>query len=57
MSDSGVADWLREQSMILARNNNTPVYFWLDQPMVTLSKWIMANNRIEKRLEEQRKRR
>lgn len=43
--------------MILARNNNTPVYFWLDQPMVTLSKWIMANNRIEKRLEEQRKRR
>lgn len=57
MSDLGVADWLREQSMILARNNNTPVSFWLDQPLISLSKWIAANNRIEKRLEELRKRR
>jgi len=56
VSDNGVADWLREQSMILARNNNTPVSFWIDQPLANLLKWIRANNRIEQRLEEQRKR-
>lgn len=41
--------------MILARNNNTPVSFWLDQPLMSLQKWIAANNRIEKQIEEQRR--
>lgn len=41
--------------MILARNNNTPVYYWLAIPMSDLSKWIKTNNRIEEAIKRARK--
>ncbi len=32
--------------MILARNNNTPVPYWLSLPLWKLSQWIRTNNII-----------
>ncbi len=32
--------------MILARNNNTPVPYWLSLPLWRLGQWIKTNNVI-----------
>jgi len=39
--------------MILARNNSTPVSYWLELPLVDLRSWIKVNNIVE---EERRRR-
>jgi hypothetical protein len=39
-------DWLREQYIIMAKNNNTPVSFWLELPLTEFSKWIRASNSV-----------
>ena len=41
--------------MILARNNNTPIPYWLSMPIMSLSRWIRTNNRIEEAIQEARK--
>ena len=38
--------WLQKQCMILARNNNTPVPYWLSLPLWRLGQWIKTNNVI-----------
>ena len=38
--------WLRKQYLILAKNNSTPVPFWLDLPLWELRFWIRANNAV-----------
>ncbi|MDE6836783.1 MAG: hypothetical protein K2P33_00115 [Acutalibacter sp.] len=39
---------------MLARNNNTPVSYWLEQPLKELGQWIKANNRLEEKNEQRR---
>lgn len=46
--------WLREQFLILARNNNTGVGFWQAQPLTALRPWIKANNATVKDRKEGR---
>lgn len=38
--------WLREQVLILAKNNHTPVPYWLSVPLRELKLWIKSNNAI-----------
>lgn len=38
--------WLRKQCLILARNNATPVGFWLALRLRELGSWIETNNEI-----------
>nr|DAI82286.1 MAG TPA: hypothetical protein [Caudoviricetes sp.] len=38
--------WLQKQCLILARNNHTPVPFWLSLPLWKLGQWIKANNAV-----------
>ncbi len=38
---------LREQCLIMARLNNTPVSFWLSCTLSELGRWIVAHNRIQ----------
>lgn len=52
MTDGDVADWLREQCIILAQNNSTPIPFWLDLSLPDLQEWIGANNRVQKMLQQ-----
>lgn len=40
-------EWLREQCIIMAKNNGTDIPFWLSMPLVQLIQWIRTNNRIE----------
>jgi hypothetical protein len=35
--------------MILARNNNTPISFWLSLPLSRLGGWIADNNALQKK--------
>ena len=39
---------------MLARNNNTPVPYWLSRPLGELGRWIKANNRLEEKNEQRR---
>ncbi|MEY8311725.1 hypothetical protein AALA61_06965 [Oscillospiraceae bacterium 42-9] len=39
---------------MLARNNNTPVPWWLSRPLGELGLWIQANNRLEEKNEQRR---
>lgn len=38
--------WLHKQCLILAKNNHTPVPFWLSMPLRELRFWIKANNAV-----------
>jgi hypothetical protein len=38
--------WLRKQCLLMARNNSTPVPFWLSLPLQQLCLWIGANNAV-----------
>ncbi len=38
--------WLRKQCMILSKNTQNDISFWLSQPLVALQPWIKANNAI-----------
>ena len=38
----------------MARNNNTPVPYWLSRPLGELGRWIKANNRLEEKNEQRR---
>ncbi len=38
--------WVRKQCLILARNNATPVGFWLALRLRELGSWIETNNEI-----------
>lgn len=44
MGDGG--RWLRRQCLMLARNNNTPVGYWLSLTVPQLLHWIQANNEL-----------
>jgi hypothetical protein len=34
--------------MIMARNNATPITFWLSLPLSSLLPWIKVNNKLNK---------
>ena len=38
--------WLRKQCMILAKNYQGDISFWLSRPLMSLRHWIKANNAI-----------
>lgn len=42
---------LRRECLVLAQNNHTDVFRWLDCPLWELGKWIEANNAV---IEERR---
>jgi len=39
-------DSIRDQCIILAQADKTPVPVWYNMPLVELSKWIAAHNRV-----------
>ncbi len=39
---------------MLAKNNHTPVPFWLSRPLRELGEWIRANNRLVEKEEQSR---
>ncbi|MCL2487346.1 MAG: hypothetical protein FWE80_01545 [Oscillospiraceae bacterium] len=41
--------WIRRNCLILARNNNTPVDFWLSLPLTELRGWIDDNDALMER--------
>lgn len=41
---------------MLARNNNTPISFWLELPLEEFGRWIKANNQLEEKNEQRRER-
>ncbi|MCD8052261.1 MAG: hypothetical protein LUE89_11395 [Clostridiales bacterium] len=48
MQKEGLTEWLREQYIILARQTNTPVYYWENLPLRRLFDWIRAHNNVMK---------
>lgn len=44
MGDGG--HWLRRQCLAMARNNYTPVQFWLSMPLVEFVEWIKESNKL-----------
>ena len=38
--------WLRKQCLIMARNNNTPITYFLSCTFRELSAWVQTNNEI-----------
>ena len=51
--DGGV--WLRRQCLTMAKNNQTPVSYWLSLPLPSLCKWIKVSNQLVKEARERRK--
>ena len=43
----------RETVLIMARNNHTPVPYWLDMPLIEFNWWIKANNEINKNKDDE----
>nr|DAQ33719.1 MAG TPA: hypothetical protein [Caudoviricetes sp.]DAU22505.1 MAG TPA: hypothetical protein [Caudoviricetes sp.] len=39
----------------MAQNNNTPVSYWVSLPLLSLTKWIKASNRLVEEQKAQRK--
>ncbi len=52
MGDGG--EWLREQCLIMAQGNHTPISFWLSLSLIEFIQWIRTNNRIVSRREKER---
>lgn len=51
--DGGV--WLRRQCLTMAKNNQTPVSYWLSLPLPSLCKWIKVSNQLVKEARERRR--
>ncbi|MCD8361732.1 MAG: hypothetical protein LUC98_02015 [Lachnospiraceae bacterium] len=50
----GSGDWLRRQCLVLARNNATPIEYWLSLTLSELRAWIEANNALIKDTESKK---
>lgn len=54
MGDGG--KWIRQQCLILAQTNNTPVPFWLSLALPELCEWIRASNSVQDEAHRERER-
>ena len=48
MSGGDGGQWLRQQCLVLAQVNHTPVPYWLSLPLSQFGGWIRDSNNIQK---------